>query len=140
MSKITHFGFNDPMGPSERSQYRIGPSVSEASRLVTEEVTREESRIVAGLTDADLLSRKHETEAWIEELKIRLSVINIDYARRERENADAERDALVQAEKQYQYVRRESLLLADEIERELKERYPNKIREIRNLCKEIVKM
>lgn len=94
---ITRFSALDPYLSSSRPNLSAGNSFQFQDR----EILEDEKEQIKTLSDEDLLRRKQETEKLIHELRIRLSLCEIDYRRRLTEAGEKRSRELEEKDRRY---------------------------------------
>lgn len=97
MSRITRFSQCDPYLSSPRPNLSSGIKFDFQDR----ETMEDEKREIAKLSDDELLHRKQETEKLIHELRVRLSLCEIDYRHRLVEAAGKKSQELEEKDRKY---------------------------------------
>lgn len=94
---ITRFSALDPYLSSSRPNLSSGTKFEFQDR----ETMEDEKKEISKLSNEGLLERKHETEKVIHELRVRLSVCEIDYRRRLTEAAEKTSRELEEKDRHY---------------------------------------
>lgn len=94
---ITRFSALDPYLSNSRPNLSTGTQFEFQDR----EILEDERKAISALSDLELLARKQETEKLIHELRVRLSIDEIDYRRRVVEAGEKKSRELEEKDRRY---------------------------------------